>query len=52
MPEPAFALGIDYGTESARALLVDVADGNEVATAVYEYSNGVITEALPGGGPR
>ena len=43
-----YALGIDYGTESARALLVDVADGREVATAVYPYSNGVITERLPG----
>ncbi|MBE3100053.1 MAG: ribulokinase [Planctomycetes bacterium] len=48
MPEPTFALGIDYGTESARALLVDVADGREAATAVYQYSNGVITERLPG----
>jgi len=52
MAEPKFALGIDYGTESARALLADVATGDEVATAVYEYSNGVITEALPDGGPE
>ena len=43
-----YALGIDYGTESARALLVDVADGREVATAVYPYSNGVVSEQLPG----
>ena len=47
MAEATFALGIDYGTESARALLVDVADGREAATAVYPYSNGVITERLP-----
>jgi len=50
MPEPTFALGIDYGTESARALLVDTATGEEVSTAVYEYSNGVITESLPATG--
>ena len=46
-PKRTFALGIDYGTESARALLVDVSSGEEVATAVYEYFHGVITERLP-----
>ena len=45
---PKYAIGIDFGTESGRALLVDVADGREVATAVYNYSNGVIDEYLPG----
>src|SRR5438067_1012475 len=29
-----YALGLDYRTESARALLVDVADGREAGTAV------------------
>ena len=52
MAERKFVLGIDYGTESARALLVDVADGTEVATAVYLYSNGVITDRLPGAGTK
>jgi L-ribulokinase len=50
MADARYALGIDYGTESARAVLVDVADGREVASAVYEYSNGVITDRLPDAG--
>src|SRR2546423_15362870 len=43
-----FALGLDFGTESGRALLVDVATGREVANAVYRYADGVIDEKLPG----
>ncbi len=29
--------GIDYGTDSVRAVLVDTADGSEVGSAVFEY---------------
>jgi ribulose kinase len=32
-----YAIGVDYGTESGRAVLVDVSDGREVATAVHPY---------------
>ena len=35
-----FSLGIDYGTNSCRALLVDLANGNELATAVFPYPSG------------
>ena len=43
-----YTLGLDFGTESARTLLVDVATGETLSTAVESYPDGVIDEALPG----
>lgn len=45
-----YTIGIDFGTESGRALLVDTRDGREVATAVHAYRSGVIDETLPTSG--
>jgi L-ribulokinase len=42
-----YAVGIDFGTESGRAVLVSLADGCELGTTTYRYSNGVIDERLP-----
>jgi L-ribulokinase len=47
MSNRKYAIGLDYGTESGRAVLVDVTDGREVATAVHPYGDGVIDVALP-----
>ncbi|MCW1923913.1 ribulokinase [Luteolibacter arcticus] len=35
-----YTLGLDYGTNSARALVVDCSDGREVGTAVVDYPSG------------
>jgi L-ribulokinase len=43
----ACALGIDFGTESARAVLVDCADGRELGASVAAYAHGVLDERLP-----
>lgn len=37
---PTFAIGVDYGTNSVRALIVDTANGRDVATAVCPYPSG------------
>lgn len=35
-----FAIGVDYGTSSVRALIVDCSDGNEVGKGVFDYPSG------------
>src|SRR3954453_15075371 len=40
------ALGLDFGTESVRALIVDL-KGNELGSAVAPYQHGQILDSLP-----
>jgi L-ribulokinase len=49
MSKDKYVLGIDYGTESGRAVVVRVRDGKLLASSVVAYPDGVIDERLPGG---
>ena len=51
MGKDKVALGIDYGTESGRVVVVRVRDGEQIASAIVPYADGVIDERLPKG-PR
>ncbi len=48
MSEESFVVGVDFGTESGRVVVVRVRDGAELAVAVHHYGDGVIDERLPG----
>lgn len=37
MTRDQFVIGVDFGTDSVRSVLVDTADGSELASAVYPY---------------
>lgn len=41
-----YSIGVDYGTLSGRAVLVEVDTGKEVATAIKQYTNAVMDEYL------
>ena len=49
---PAYAIGVDFGTESGRALLLDLASGAELAVSVVPYPSAVIDRTLPETGER
>jgi L-ribulokinase len=44
-----YTIGVDFGTLSGRAVLVDTRDGSEIAEAVFDYPHGVIDKQLPSG---
>ena len=42
-----YTVGVDFGTLTARAVVVRVSDGAEVGTGVHPYRHGVIDQRLP-----
>lgn len=46
-----YTVGVDFGTLSARALLLDAASGEQLASSVCEYPHGVMDRVLPDGTP-
>ncbi len=48
MSKKKYTVGIDFGTLSVRAAVVDVSDGRELASAAVDYEHGVIDSFLPG----
>ncbi|MBM7603837.1 L-ribulokinase [Metabacillus crassostreae] len=44
-----YSVGVDYGTQSGRAVLVEIDTGRIIATAVKPYTHGVMDEFLPYG---
>jgi len=51
MPNSKYVLGVDYGTESGRVMLVNAGNGEEIAWTVVPFSNGVMDRQLPDGTP-
>ncbi len=44
-----YAIGVDFGSLSGRAVLVDVSDGTILASSVMEYPHGIMEHSLPNG---
>lgn len=51
-PVRALVVGVDFGTLSGRALVVRVADGAELGSAVHAYPHAVVDDRLPATGVR
>ena len=49
MSEKKYSIGIDYGTLSGRAVLLDLENGEEIADSTLEYPHAVMSEELEDG---
>ena len=45
----SYLIGLDFGSESARGVLIDVATGRQCAHCLHPYRHAIMTGALPGG---
>ena len=48
---PGYSIGIDFGSLSARAVVMDLDSGEILSSAVSEYEHGILTDRLPNGVP-
>ena len=46
-----YTIGLDFGTLSARAVVVDVASGEVLSAQEHPYAHGVISKKMPCGTP-
>ena len=46
-----YSMGIDFGTLSGRAVIVDIESGREMGTSVMDYKHAVMSDSLPCGKP-
>ena len=44
-----YVIGLDYGTGSARGVLLDAASGEQIASHTHAYRHDVMTQSLPDG---
>ena len=50
--KPAYTVGLDYGTNSVRAVVVDCRDGRTVGTRVFDYPSGERGVIVDAGDPH
>ena len=48
---PTYLIGLDYGTESARGVLLDARSGEQITSHTHPYRHGVMTHRLADGPP-